>query len=665
MNYFFLLIAFLISSILGPELYAQNTEVEEGSIPPEILNPTYLKVMSQIENEYKKALELQAKNAQVLPEGVAFNGQGIGLSWRQEYSSFRVRINRGLAPSLFDDKSWIINDEFEIELNLMAFLQDLIKNNPDFKLPAGSNIAAFAGVKLTRLFRFMHQAPTLQGALFQNIGRLLTPFQVLLKGEMNALRPGEFVERIDYLGFEAAGGIHVPLYGPFFATAAANIQYGKLSHVSITKNKIKDNLSGEQLDIQYESAKLIDLGIGLNLQLDLIQLIKTNIFEVDFHYEHEKSAKKTLTLNSLDLDHLDIKTAVKQVVHGKWGDGEEQVLAPFVMQNEDKEKEIYKLKISFLNFEAKTVSSTESLSIKNKEGIKNYFHHEYNKSFTLNDPLTWLFGGFLGSIASSFVGIKTPYLESKKISIEYQHEKNILDKKDFFDSKKSELSAHFENHFKLGLKFPILHKNFKNKILRRIEGLTSLPISIVQKIKENELLVPFKLSAFYEITDQGIYHMNLKSEAELFSQVLLVCANAHFPARLFNGCQKLKKHLKYYWSDLAFHKVTASVVSECRDISKKHRLLKACIAQKTYKLVEQRNDKIPLWRLKNFFDSYFLLIKKRQHLYQLLGEKGLFIHGSLSAKTKEGRHFVTHFKEGQFQGLGVIDKATQIRIREE
>lgn len=626
--------------------------------------------MKQVEGEYKSALEKQAREVSTLPDGVSFNGQGIGLSWRQDYSSFRVRLSRTLAPNLFDDKSWIVNDEIEIELDLMYFLKNLSEANPNLKMPAGGNLAAFAGVKLTRLFRFMHIAPSFQAGLFQNLDRLLIPFEVLLLGKTKNLRVGEYVERVDYLGVQAAGGLSVPVYGPFSFALAANGQYGMISHVVFTKRSAASKQSGEILDVQFEQGKVTDIGIGLNLQMDLLNFIKTNIFEIDFNYQHEKSIKEAMSIDSASLNRPNIVDSLKRIAHGKWTETEDEVLAPYIISSEAREKEISNFKLSFLLFESKTQSATQSVQMTTKEGVKNYFHHEYTKILNINDPLTWLFGGFIGSLASSLTKIKGPYQEIKKIALEYQHEKNILDKKENYFAEDKKLSAHFENHFKLGMKFPLINGGLKKKILGRVKGLTSLPISIVNKIINEELIPPFNLSAYYEISDSGIYLMNLKKEEEISETVLHNCKSVKWPMRLFNGCQKLKKKFQYYWMDLTHDAVTAEIVDDCVDkvdhryskynpflIIKRNRMRKQCIDSATYRQVSERNEKIPLWRLKSFFDSYFVLLKDRSALYELLGNRGIFIHGSITAKTKDKRTFVSYFKEGKFLGLGVIENA--------
>lgn len=666
---FQIFLLFLISMMFSFDLRAQAVDPID---PPEVLNPTYYKVMKQVEGEYKNALERQAREVTSLPDGVSFNGQGIGLSWQQNYSSFSVRINRTLAPNLFDDKSWIVNDEVEIELNLMYFLKELSNDNPNLKLPAGGNLNAFAGVKLTRLFRFMHSSPSFKAGLFQNLDRLLVPFQVLLLGKTENLRAGEYVERVDYLGVQAAGALHIPVYGPFSFGLAVNGQYGMLSHVVFTKSALANNQSGEVLDVQFEQGKITDIGLGINLQMDLLKFIKTNIFEVDFSYRYEKSAKATVSVDSAVLSNPEIINSLKKVAHGKWTEIEDEVLAAYIVSNESKEKQISSFKMSFLLFESKTQSATQSVQMITKEGVKNYFHHEYTKNLNINDPLTWLFGGFIGSIASGIAKIKDPYQENKKITIEYQYDKNLVDKKENFFGEEKSLSAHFENHFKLGMKFPLINGAFKKKILARVKGLTSLPQSIVSKIMNDELRPPFNLSSYYEISDKGIYLMNLKNDIEINQVVLGVCKNSTWPMRLFNGCQLLKKRFHYYWMDLTHNVVTSKLISECKSsvdsrypkynpflILIRNKMRKACIESGSYRLVSERNNKIPLWRMKSFFDSYFVMLRNRNSLYELLGEGGLFIHGSISAQTKDKRTFLSHFKEGAFVGLGVIESAAR------
>ncbi|MEX1100167.1 MAG: hypothetical protein WEB87_07065, partial [Bacteriovoracaceae bacterium] len=64
---------------------------------------------------------------------------------------------------------------------------------------------------------------------------------------------------------------------------------------------------------------------------------------------------------------------------------------------------------------------------------------------------------------------------------------------------------------------------------------------------------------------------------------------------------------------------------------------------------------IDLMRFKSFIGSYFKRINHYSDIHLLFGANNVFMNGQFNARTAEGASFSTYFKEGEFQGLGVID----------
>ena len=62
-----------------------------------------------------------------------------------------------------------------------------------------------------------------------------------------------------------------------------------------------------------------------------------------------------------------------------------------------------------------------------------------------------------------------------------------------------------------------------------------------------------------------------------------------------------------------------------------------------------------LMRFKAFIGSYFKRIRDYKDLHVLFGAPNIFLSGEFSAQTNKGLPFTTYFKEGEFQGIGVID----------
>ena len=64
---------------------------------------------------------------------------------------------------------------------------------------------------------------------------------------------------------------------------------------------------------------------------------------------------------------------------------------------------------------------------------------------------------------------------------------------------------------------------------------------------------------------------------------------------------------------------------------------------------------IDLKKLRKFLGKYFSEVSHISQVEGLFGQKNIFVHGSLFARTKSKIPFSTYFKSGNFRGLGVID----------
>lgn len=64
---------------------------------------------------------------------------------------------------------------------------------------------------------------------------------------------------------------------------------------------------------------------------------------------------------------------------------------------------------------------------------------------------------------------------------------------------------------------------------------------------------------------------------------------------------------------------------------------------------------VPLWRFKDFAQKITEKSKTKVDLYNYFGLSNVFLHGSFEALDLEGRDFISYFREGDFNGLGLID----------
>ena len=235
--------------------------------------------------------------------------------------------------------------------------------------------------------------------------------------------------------------------------------------------------------------------------------------------------------------------------------------------------------------------------------------------------------------------------EQKKLELEYE--------------KLSHLSPHkveSEKQFSLKLEFnwytEKTHKwyqsNLRRKAQAHIKNYSSLGLDIGEKVSEKILRGPISLSSTIEIGKNALSYFSNISEKNLLNAVLNVCKVTKTERSLFQNKRKRKKFLR-----------------ERRN--RRARCTKILLKRQEYFFKHLTNFKeFDLSKFKKFLGYYYSKSSGLDNLYDLFGEENLFIHGSLSAKTKAGRNFHTFFKAGEFSGLGVIDnfKNEKIEISE-
>ncbi len=432
------------------------------------------------------------------------------------------------------------------------------------------------------------------------------------------------------------------------------------------------------LRIEHELSKITNIGLGVNLQIGYLDILKTNLLSVDFEYSREESQKVSLLFTPEEMPTLEqdpyIQGAVATVLAGRWGRDEERELAPYIQAHEERLVEKQKFQWQVLLFGGYATKRTESLAISGPQGSRRFYRHTDNRSFSLQDPLTRLLSDLFSSLLS-FGGsqINRIFFEDKEFVLEYQHEKNLINEGGGISSEQRDFTLRFGEDFYVGLKLPLLAKSAQKKILKRLEGHAHVGDELGQWLASGALKPPLRLQIAHEVSESGILHLNLKEYRDHFDALSSVCgarvdSNSKFFKKLFNGCLAMKDQFDAYWMTLTHFPVTARVRGEC-DVQvnkrysrwnpftwvKRKRLFDACVNAATVKTREERNLDVPLSRLKSFLVPYFHMVTNREELTVPFGEENVFTHGQLTARTGSGGTFQKHIRIGQFRGLGAVD----------
>jgi len=207
-------------------------------------------------------------------------------------------------------------------------------------------------------------------------------------------------------------------------------------------------------------------------------------------------------------------------------------------------------------------------------------------------------------------GIKNAAEASKKLSIEFEYMKEIgeasVDGADKF-------SVTLSQSFEAAKTHRWWHGLYRRESERHLRRMTSLDEKFAEMVDRRELRGPLGVHNKIEIQARGLEVFNTLRDDEADSIFRKVCDRKRSCVRL--------------------------LTRKFSDYAEKFRL---------YGVAD-------MMKFKSFLGSFFKRTKSYKDLYGLFGKDNIFLTGSFNATTESGSPFTTYFKEGEFQGLGVID----------
>ena len=626
----------------------------------------------QIANEFNLVYESIGKSK---AEGVLKNNglsvtgglNSIGFSYKKPFLNFSVSVDRNLAPNLFDDKLWIVTDTFNVDIDASKVLGSL--RDAGAINMSEQNLAAFAGVVFKRKFTWIHYANSYQEGLSSHFEKLFLPFNSLSYSNMTNLQANEMIFKEDSISVKAGGVVSAPLYTGVTGMAGVLAKFEKLSRVEVV------SLGNSNLQISSEKSTIGTLGTSLAVQADFLKLLRLTLLSYDFSYELESSYKIYMNINQLELVGLNAQSPlameVSQILKNREGDLD--VLAPYIISEEKRISQTIKHKYNFLLLGAQKSSKTQQIEITKDGKVKNFFRHYYEKMLFTEDALTRFFASVIYALTNSEVAATKLASDTKKVTIEYDSEKNLLENRENVNIgetnlNEQKLSMTFKSDFRTQQSKGRSGKKYKERalfILERFSGVDPLALGMIER---DYLKAPFHVEGSYQINIDGIRYLNKQSTDNVFNHFDGLCNE--FPKtgfvnyrNMFDNCKKaLQNDYVDYIKDLTHSKVSADEIALCekkakmhgRSNSKKRAFIKICIADLN-RLPEGEWTRVPLWPLKNLSNNIVGSSYSKVHFYNLFGVQNVFFFGSFNAVTADGRAFTTSFHEGAFKGLGAVD----------
>ena len=317
-------------------------------------------------------------------------------------------------------------------------------------------------------------------------------------------------------------------------------------------------------------------------------------------------------------------------------------------------------------------SQTQQIEVTTDGRVKTFFRHYYEKIKYTEDVVSRLFASVIFAITNTESSAAKFASESKKVTIEYDSDKNLLEGHEDLNIENNQdtqkLSMTFNAEFTTKKSDGLFGKKYRDRAAYLLERSTGIDPLVVGMVNNQYLKAPFLISGQYQVNTEGVRYLNSLEVAQVFDSLSGLCdeypRNKFFNFRnLFDNCRRsLQNDYMDYFKDLSHDKVTSDTIAVCEkhskrfifSSSKKRAYLKNCMANLTHK---DRSDwvEIPLWQLKTLTTNIVNNAYSKVHYYNLFGVQNVFFYGYFNAVTSDGRDFTTNFHEGAFRGLGVVD----------
>ena len=626
----------------------------------------------QIANEFGLVYETIGKeeaDSVLNGNGLSVTGglNSIGFSYKKPFINFGVSVDRSLAPDLFDDKRWIVTDTFTVDIDASKVMGSL-RDSGAIDMPE-QNLAAYAGIVFKRKFTWIHYADSYQEGLSSHFEKLFLPFNALTYANITKLEPNEMIFKEDSISVKAGGVVSAPLYTGVTAMSGVMAKFERLSRVEVI------SLGDSTLQISSEKTKIATAGFNLAIQADFLKILRMTLLSYDFSYELDSSYKIYLNMNEEELIGLGAQSPVAmeitQILKNREGDLD--VLAPYIISEEKRISQTIKHKYNFLLLGAQKSSKTQQIEITKDGRVKNFFRHYYEKMKYTEDVVSRLFASLVYAITNSDVSARHLASDTKKVTIEYDSERNLLEHRESLDigeksAREQKLSMTFLTDFKTQKTTGLTGRKFRDRakfILERFSGVDPLALAMIDR---EHLNAPYHVQGNYQVNIDGIRYLNSQTINTVFNHFDGLCNE--YPKtsflnfrNMFDNCRKsLQNDYIDYVKDLTHDQVSSQEIELCEKKSKKYILfpgkrrafIKDCLSQLN-RLPEGEWVNGPLWPLKNLSNNIVGSSYSKVHFYNLFGVQNVFFYGSFDAVTADGRAFTTSFHEGAFKGLGAVD----------
>ena len=537
-----------------------------------------------------------------------------GFTWNKPFANFRLYVNRQLSPDLND--SWLVHDTFVVAIDATTLLSNL--KEADLIEIAEEGIAAFAGVSFLREYKYTHVAKTFLEGLQSDYSKLFLAFTKFNPQSVLSLGPNQLLRQTDKFSFNAGGVVNIPTGGVL--SGRAGVLVSTAYETETTIHLLGDTdfpKEGEFLRLGIQKSVDKSAQAHLSLQVDFYNLLKITLLSSELEYSYGLTNKTNLSFYEKDRKLLTLSSNHRNEFASLLKGKAEEVnnFKENIVSAEERINENLNSRFSALLFGSLKKKETEQVKIV-KDGVEKIFFKHYAESVKFVQSL-WsrLFGIVINKLFDWNPGVANAAESKKKLTIEFEYMKELGEAK--VDSSEK-FSVTLSSSYQASKTHRWWHGHYRRQAREHLKTMTNLDPKYEKMVNDRTLRGPLEVSSKITVLSMGLDHFNFIDENFAFEQFSQMCENRNENRE--RRCFRLLKR-KYLSYMAYFHKYGIS----------------------------------DLMRFKAFIGSYFKRIRDYKDLHVLFGAPNIFLSGEFSAQTNKGLPFTTYFKEGEFQGIGVID----------
>lgn len=539
------------------------------------------------------------------------------LSWYTAIDGqIQVGAVRRLEPML-NQEGWIVLDRLVLGVGAKQYLSKL-RDAGQVEI-SDEQLNAFAGIFYKREYSYQYFARTYEEGLKKNFDRLLLSFKSFDGNKFLDIENNELIQKEEFLSLKIGANARTPSIYGLQLMAGATVAFNKLSNISY--HRLEQTRSAiDELRVSHKKMRVLGSRVEVALQLDFLNLLKISLLGGEYQNSHSRTKITHFTFNHQDLVTLPAHHPL-MVNFDDFNNGKDpkhlEEFKPFEDGTQDSRVASENMALYLLMWGKLWGSSTEELILRSDQWERFFYRFQQERVAFDRSLLDTVFN------SRNFSKYKTRDVENLVFEFEAPSKQPDM----------SQLPSDIRFSVRLSKEFSAKkdRSSDKRKLIDLMKSFTELEGGIITGIDNGKIKAPYSLDLNAQVAEGGIISMFNHSQYELNNIYAYICSGG-----VPQNMNQLTKQVK-------------------RCMSKFDQTYRALYVQYHY------HQNFALTQFKAFMEHLGQNAQNFSGLKLLFGEDNVQLYGRFNGKTESEAGFNTFFKEGEFQGHGIIKDALMAR----